>query len=289
MNRLLRAVLRPVRPLARPFMRRLHARVVIWVHQTTDLRFEHLEQRIGGVQASVAGLERYVPALLNAIASENAANRANVRTEAELSRLVSSVLDEFQRVRNELIGARLDELDPVFEAKVLRPDALERERISLHLGSGAPEPGYLRVDTQPFDGTDVLAHPAGLPFESDSVAEIRAVHLLDRFSLEETRGTLLPHWVRLLEPCGSITVVVPDAEALVRAYVAGGLSFDELRDATFGRSTADPGARFTMFSRASLVDLLSESGLEDIELRADPTGSTSDLVVVGRKPGRATD
>jgi hypothetical protein len=288
MRRFLRAMLRPLRPLGRPIVRKLRARVTFWARRATDERFERVESKLAETRADLEGLEHYVPALLNAIAAQNALNRANVRTEAELARLVSSVLEEFQSVRNEIVRAREGGLDPVFEPKVLHPEALAVEALRLNLGSGAaPRSGYVNVDTQPFDGTDVLAHPAGLPFEADSVAEIRAVHLLDHYSLDEGRGTLLPHWVRILRPSGTLTVVVPDGDSLTRAYVAGELSFEELRDATFGQGADDCSVRFTMFSRTSIVDLFAAVGLEEIELRADPRGQSREIEVVGRKPGHA--
>ncbi len=288
MKRLVRALLRPLRPLGRPIVRKLRARVTFWARRATDERFEHVEGKLAETRTDVEGLEHCVPALLNAIAAQNALNRANVRTEAELARLVSSVLAEFQSVRNEVVGAKEGGLDPVFEPKILHPEAISGEGLRLNLGAGAaPRSGYVNVDIQPFDGTDVLAHPAGLPFETDSVAEIRAVHLLDHYSLDEGRGTLLPHWVRILRPSGTLTVVVPDGDSLVRSYVAGELSFDELRDATFGQGADDRSVRFTMFSRTSIVDLLAEAGLEEIELRADPRGPSREIEVVGRKPGPA--
>jgi hypothetical protein len=284
----LRPLARPLKRLAGPVIRRLHFRVVHWTHETTDARFENLERQLAATRADVDGLERYVPAVLSAIQSQNAMNRANVRTEEELARLVQSVLERFQTVRNELLyGREGGGIDAVSEPKVLhreRVDAAAGE-LRLNLGCGrAARPGYVNVDTQAFDSVDVLADPRDLPFDPRSVAEIRAEHLLERFSVQEIQHALLPHWFSLLAPGGSLAAVVPDADALVRAYVTGDLSFEALRDTTFG-SRDDGEVRFTMFSPESLTGLLTEAGLDDVALVRNPDRETMhEVEVVGRKP-----
>jgi hypothetical protein len=292
MKNLARRGLRPLKRLAGPVIRRLHFRVVYWTHEATDARFENLERQVLANSADVAGLERYVPAILNAIQSQNAMNRANVRTEEQLSQLVQSVLERFQTVRNELLYAQEGRrLEPLSEPKVLHPERLEAAGRDLRLNLGCANtarPGYVNVDGQPFDAVDVLADPRDLPFDPQSVAEIRAAHLLERFSLQEVENALLPHWVSLLAPGGSLVAVVPDADAMVRAYVAGVLSFEELRDSTFGDRGEGSDIRFTMFSPAVITQLLVDAGLDDVVVRhPDPVTPTREIEVVGRKPSSA--
>ena len=220
-------------------------------------------------------------------------NRANVRTEEELARLVQSVLERFQAIRSELLYGRDGrDLDAVSEPKVLHPDRVRAALGSLRLNLGCGQQarsGYINVDVQPFESVDVLADPRNLPFDPQSVAEIRADYLLERFAPVVAHETLLPHWVGLLEPNGTLLVVVRDGDAMVRAYVSGHLSFDELRDATFGHADEDDEIRYTMFSPASLSELLTRAGLADIVVRhIDPTSPNSDIEVVGRKPAAAS-
>jgi hypothetical protein len=286
MKKLARAVLKT---LARPFTCRVHARVVLWTRATTDPAFEQLQGQVTATRADVDGLIRYMPAVLNAIAAQNAMNRANVRTEEELARLVQSVLERFQTVRNELLyGRDGTRLDGVFEPKILHPDRVEaaRQDLRLNLGCGqVARSGYVNVDSQPFEATDVLADPRDLPFDPRSVSEIRADRLLERFTLNEVQGALLPHWVTLLRPGGSLVVTAADADAMVRGYVSGRLSFDELRDATFGEAGDGGDIRYTMFSPASLIELLTGAGLDDVVRRnADPVTPTGEIEVAGRRP-----
>jgi hypothetical protein len=283
MKRLARALLRP---FLRPIILRLHTRVVFWAHETTDERFVNLEAQLGALGADVEGMERYVPALLNAIANQNAMRRAETRSDEELTRLVSSVLEQLGALRDEVRTTRQAGLDGGFEPKVLRPDALAAAGADLRIVLGPSEPGadhrYLRVDTTATETTDVLAGPGNLPFDPGSVAEIRAAGLLERFSIAQVTETLLPHWVRVLAPGGSLVVSVSDIEAVVRAYVAGTASFDALREVTFGDGT-DEGRR-TMFDGASLVGLLRGAGLTDVVIRRDPAASRPEIEAVGTKP-----
>jgi hypothetical protein len=278
---------RALKRVAGPVTKRLRFRVGNWAREATGPRFEDLERKSATTQADVDGLERYVPALLNAIAAQNATHRANVRTEEELARLVQSVLERFESVRNELLSGRERYLDPPFEPKVLHPERVEaaRENLRLNLGGGHDtRPGYVIVDSQVLDAVDVLADPRDLPFESQSVSEIRADHILERYSRQEIERRLIPHWISLLRPGGSLVAVVRDGDAMVRGYVAGDLSFDELRDATFG----DPSGgeiRSTMFSPATLAQLLADAGVDEVIVRnTDPMTPTHEIEVVGRKP-----
>ncbi|MGH9006573.1 MAG: hypothetical protein ACRDV6_02490 [Acidimicrobiales bacterium] len=286
MKRVVRALVQPSRRLARPAVGPLKRRIVFWANEGADARFEHVERLLGETRADVEGLERYVPAILNSIAAQNATNRANVRSQEELAHLVTAVLERFQMVRNELLRQGGDGFGALFEPKVVRPDRLPPPgSIRLALGDAlVGSPDHLRVDAQALEGTDVLAHPTNLPFDPASVAEIRATHVLERYTPREARLALLPHWTSLLEPGGTLAVVVWDSERTVRDYISGSLSFDDLRDATFGRGDDDAAVRFTMFDRRSVVRLLSEAGLEDVSVRTDPTGTSRDLEVAGRKP-----
>jgi len=280
-NRPVRALVRPLVRMGRPLVRRVRPRVVHWANQASDPRFERLEKSVGDLQADVAGLERYVPALLSAIAAQNAASRANARSDAELAQMVTSMLEELESLRNRLSGGGRPEHHQ--EPKILRPErvAAAEGQVRLHLGSGGgAEQTHLSVDPQLFDGTDVLAAPTNLPFDPGSVAEIRADHVLETYERADIERAVLPHWLALLAPGGLLEVTVPDAGAAVRDYVAGRLSFEGLREATLGDGVA---TRSSMFDKEVLTGLLAAAGLEEIEVRSVPTGGAPDLRVIARK------
>jgi len=281
MKRLARAV---VGPIVRPFLRRLHGRVVHWVREDTSERFANLEAQLAACQAELAGIERYVPALLGAIANQNAMNRANVRSEAELARLVRTVLDEFHTVRRELAGPPRDRFDGALEPKVLRPERLEGDRLRVVVGSAerSRDPDVVRVEAVATETTDVVASPANLPFDPGSVVELAVAEPLDHFELPELTNALLPHWVRALAPGGSLTVTARDTDALVRGYVAGTVSFEELQEATLG--TGPDERPRALFDRASLICLLERAGLDDVTVRSEVATGGRRIEATGRKP-----
>lgn len=276
---------RLLKRLARPFLRPLHGRVVGWTHEVSDPRFEVLEAQSVSLEREVAGLKRYVPAVLNAISTQNAMNRANVRTEKELGDLVSSVLGEFHRLRGEVLGALGADTEQAALAKVLRPDRLEAAvaagNVRLDLESGGRLPDHLRVAAAASELTDVVADPRSLPFDEGTVVEIRGAHLLERYPSSELEEALLPHFLRVLAPGGSVVDVFIDYDALVRRYVGGDLSLDELRSAILGEEGAP---RRNLFTPASLDALLLGAGFAEVEFRdRDPQTPSGELEVVAKK------
>jgi SAM-dependent methyltransferase len=272
-----------VKRLARPFMVRLHGLVLRWTDdQITEMRFK------------VDGLERYVPVILNSIQTQNALSRANTRARDEVVKLVYSTLERFQFVRNELLyelryGQHVQPQDALVEPKVLNHAKVEanRDALRVNLGCGhIPLSEYINIDLRPLDGVDVTADVRELPFEPDSVAEIYSAHLIEHFPEEELRRRVLPHWVSRLRPGGTFVAIVPDATTMIAEYVAGGLSFDTLREVTFGDQEYDGDFHFTMFTPESLTDLLTSSGLEDVAMRVTGrrNGACYEMEVEARKP-----
>lgn len=282
---------RLLKRLARPFMVRLHRSVVAWDRELTEDRFETLESRSASLEREVAGLKRYVPAVLNAISAQNAMNRANVRTEKELADLVSSVLGEFHRLRGEVLDDRSTVDDEPAVAKILRPDrveaALAGAGIRLDLESGEPVADRLRVGSAASELTDVVADPRALPFDPATVVEIKGAHLLERYPTSQLQESVLPHWLSLLAPGGSLVDVFVDYDALVARYVGGELSLEDLRAATLD-ADAWPRRR-NLFTPESLHSLLVSAGFAEVEFFArDPETRSADLGVMARKAPAAS-
>jgi len=84
--------------------------------------------------------------------------------------------------------------------------------VRVELGSGyAPTPGFLHVDINPnATSVDLVAPAYPLPFENESVDELRAVDVLEHISYRDTRAVLV-EWARVLRPGGMLYVQVPDA------------------------------------------------------------------------------
>lgn len=155
-------------------------------------------------------------------------------------------------------------------AQVAAPDKLAQARqtqLRLNLGCGhLPRPGYINVDRRALPGVDVVAEADALPFEAAEVDEISSAHLLEHFPQEQLRRQLLPHFFDLLKPGGRLHAIVPDAEAMMGAYAAGGYAYADLREVMFGAQDYDGDFHFNMFTPASLTALLTEAGFTDVAL-----------------------
>jgi SAM-dependent methyltransferase len=88
---------------------------------------------------------------------------------------------------------------------------LQQERIRLNLGSDIGQiAGFISVDFDPKVNPDVVADVRELPmFETDSVDEIYASHVLEHLKSDDTL-VALKEWMRVLKPGGMLTVVCPD-------------------------------------------------------------------------------
>jgi hypothetical protein len=243
-------------------------------------------------------LADYLPIVLNNISSQNAVQRDAKRTEIYLreehallvERLVNvehRLLEMTERnefVRRELLyelrfrgtRGRDDEgstrpQDPGTGTGTTdapkRPTYPVEGPIRLNLGAGhKPEPGYLNVDERALDGIDVIAGVDDLPFDPDTVAEIRSAHMLEHFAEEHLRRALLPYWVSLLAPGGAFVAVVPDALTMMSEFGAGRVPFDDLRRVMYGDQEYEGDYHFTMFSPESLSALFEEAGLGNVEV-----------------------
>jgi len=157
--------------------------------------------------------------------------------------------------------------------RILAPEKLRALQaagaLRVNVGCGhVPLEAYLNTDMRELPGVDVVADAAGLPFDPGSVAEIHAAHLLEHFPIEHLRRVVLPHWHGLLRPGGELRAIVPDAEAMLADFAAGQMSFDDLREVTYGLQEYDGDYHYTMFARGQLAGLLREAGFVDVAFAA---------------------
>lgn len=136
--------------------------------------------------------------------------------------------------------------------------------VRLNLGAGhIPLDGFANVDMRPLPGIDVVAAIDALPVEPASVDEIFSAHTLEHFPEEQLRRTLLPYWFGLLKPGGTFRAVVPDLEAMTKAYADGELTFENLRQVTYGGQEYEGDFHFTGFTPTSMGELLQSAGFAE--------------------------
>ena len=158
-------------------------------------------------------------------------------------------------------------------ARILAPEKLRAMQaagaLRLNIGCGhVPLEGYLNTDMRELPGVAVVADAASLPFDPGMVAEIHCAHLLEHFPLEHLRRVVLPHWRALLRPGGVLRAIVPDAEAMLADFAAREMSFDDLREVTYGLQEYEGDYHYTMFAHDQLAGLLREAGFVDIAFAA---------------------
>lgn len=162
--------------------------------------------------------------------------------------------------------------------------------LRLNVGAGhIPREGYVNVDGRNLPGIDIVADARSIPLPGGCVAELRSEHLVEHFPEAELRRVVLPHWRELLEPGGTVSIVVPDAESMLAAHAAGEMSFDDLSRVTYGDQEYDGDFHFAMYSPARLEEALEQAGFEGAECiaRGRRNGACLEMEIVARAPRAA--
>jgi predicted SAM-dependent methyltransferase len=188
------------------------------------------------------------------------------------------------------------------EPRILNPEKVGEMAVDgfrLNVGCGhIPLDGYVNVDRRELPSVDVVAEADHMPFEEESARELFSAHLIEHFTKEQFRRTVLPYWKALLRPGGILRAVAPDGEAMIVAYRNGEIAFEDYREVTYGAQDYDSDFHFNMFSQKSLTELLEEAGFVDVcfPATARRNGKCFELEVEARRPdtrehfdgGRAT-
>lgn len=112
-------------------------------------------------------------------------------------------------------------------------------QLKLHLACGHDyKDDYINVDLYPTDGavTDAQFDVAVLPYDDNTVDEIRAFHIIEHFDWHQGQRTL-EEWYRVLKPGGRLWLETPDFLASCDAFVKG---TPEFRNLLYGHFFAMP-------------------------------------------------
>ncbi len=283
--------------LALPFTKRVYGRIDFradQLHEEIRALPEVVDQRTSALEADIEALNRYLPTVVNTIASQNAASRETERQLRALSSRLDSlesgvqahagtlveIRDRVEFVRREvLLEQRYAEPAPEaapssrsgvpVAARVANEDKVRGMRGNLRLNLGAghlARDGYLNVDSRELPGIDVVADLRELPFDAGEVKEIYSAHVLEHFPVEELRRVVLPRWASLLEDGGKLVSVVPDVETMIAERVAGRMPFEDFIEVMYGGQEYEGDFHFSGFSKETLSRLLEDAGLEDIKV-----------------------
>lgn len=210
----------------------------------------------------------------------------------EHARTLTYLLERIEFVRSELLfevryGANSG--GGTIQPHAHAPDfQMPQGDIRLNLGSGhIPLEGYVNVDSRELPGVDLVGDAANLPFDTDSVTEIFSSHFLEHFPEEQLTRVLLPEFRRMLKPGGHFRAVVPDVEAMMRAYVANAYDYDDMKQVIYGGQDYDGDFHFNMFTESSMAQILNHAGFTEVTAVAvgRRNGKSLELEISARKPG----
>lgn len=240
-----------------------------------------------GVEASLSAARASVEELAARLAQQSAAvdqqlasTTAGIGTaQAAIQALQQTahyLLNRVEFVRRETLFELRYGADPATDGtletatRVVNAEKVERakrEGLRLNIGCGhiALE-GYVNVDRRELPGVDVVAEVGRLPVDPGTVAELFSAHLLEHFPREQLRRELLPYWKSLLATDGMFRAVVPDAGTMIAKFRDGQMSWEDLREVTFGGQDYDGDFHFDMFTAESLGELLREAGFRDVRV-----------------------
>lgn len=248
-------------------------------------RFEALSDGYG---SAIRGLERSIKRNESSVGREGSQIEDLTKTVAELSEKLTWIAADNDNIRSRLEFVRKELMFELRKqvmrvgtgkkegsASTVRPKIINLEKVNgqsrkrLNLGCGhIPLDDFINVDSRELPGVDLIASVTALPFDPNTVGELYASHLIEHFSNHELKSVVLPHWFSLLESGGVLSVIAPDADAMIKGYSQGEFAFAELREVLFGGQEYEGDFHFTMLNPEGVMDLLEEIGFTSPRLVA---------------------
>lgn len=151
-------------------------------------------------------------------------------------------------------------------------------RIDIGVGD-APAIGYTHVDIQAKPHVDVIADARNLPFDDESMEEVRNSHLIEHFRRSEV-DALLDEWIRVLKIGGMLRIICPDFRDIARKFVSGQIDTRQALLWTFGGQLDDYDYHYWLYTPESLSELFNKHELGEVEAKHNASGW---LEVTGKK------
>jgi len=171
-------------------------------------------------------------------------------------------------VRNDMVG------------RVARP---RDKKVRINIGAGAHnDPRYTPLDIK--TGTDAR----NLPYESNSVDEVYASHILEHFTFHE-RDNVLNEWARVLKPDGRMRIAVPDLTKIAKSILENEeTNFREVEMVLYGAHSDPNDVHHAAYTERQLRRVMYRAGIGNITrfhpfIRSDCSNHPMSLNLQGRK------
>jgi len=136
---------------------------------------------------------------------------------------------------------------------------------------------FTNVDINHWEGVDIVCDVRNMyGWKDESVAEIRASHLIEHFERHEIPG-VLQEWRRILVPGGLLRIYCPNAEKIAYNYSRGVISGSEFNRLLFGNQTYGENYHKIAIDRTILDDWLRKAGFRIIGRDPRPKAYKYDL------------
>jgi SAM-dependent methyltransferase len=148
--------------------------------------------------------------------------------------------------------------------------------IRLNLGSGNDYmEGWINIDQYAPHKVDARFDIIKLPYDNNTVDEIKAFHVIEHFPWSKGNEALR-EWYRVLKPQGRLWLETPDFLASCREYVNGDNNVRNILNGHFFSEAGDtPGQlHYLLFSEEQLAMQLGWAGFHSIK-RIEPSSGYS--------------
>lgn len=133
-------------------------------------------------------------------------------------------------------------------------------RIDIGVGD-APAPGYLHVDIQQKYHVEVIADCRKLPFDTNSLAEVRNAHVIEHFTRMEV-DPIIDEWIRVLKKDGLLRIICPDFKKICSKYINGEIDIQQALLWTYGGQLDQYDYHYWMYNPETLCALFNKHGLQ---------------------------
>lgn len=143
--------------------------------------------------------------------------------------------------------------------------------MKLHIGCKGPAiPGFKKVDIVQWGDVDYVRDARDLScFETGSVDEIYASHILEHFPKHET-VPVLAEWCRVLQPGGLIYISVPNFDVMVEMYIRSGRILETwVEHLVNGDQSSPQDFHFRVFTFPTLSGNMMKAGFADVKKLAE--------------------
>jgi predicted SAM-dependent methyltransferase len=274
-------------PLLNRAVARIRAALYGWVLTIVQDNNRPLQQRIDELQQQLDQQKQQKEQLEKQLQELKEQQQiAGERTEYVRLELFFELM---HRLKNTTTKTSLSESEdlPIIHHQAAWEQAQQQQNIRLNLGCGhQPKAGYLNVDQRALPQVDIQADVLKLPVDGNTVKEIYAEHLVEHFTLQQLRQAVLPYWRDCLQTNGVLTLVAPNADAMIRAYADQQIDFQQLSTVLMGMQEYDGDFHYALLSPESLSKLLQEAGFQSVEIveAAKENGLCLEMTITARKP-----